>query len=209
MELLEGADKPVEAPQVNAGLGLVEDGQARVAREHRGDLDALELAAGEALIHVSHKVVARAQAHGAQILIALLGRNLLARGELEELANLHALETGRCLETIADAHASALVDGSCGDVLALKVDAARRGLLDAHDEACERGLTAAVGAGDDRDFAGFDVQRQVVDDAPAGNGLSCGVDARRCLKRDVLECEHRSSFSLILPIPPAARGRRS
>ena len=47
VDLLKGLGQPGEAPQVDAGLRLVEDHQVALPRQNGGDLDALDLAAGE------------------------------------------------------------------------------------------------------------------------------------------------------------------
>ena len=57
----------LEAPQVDARLRLVEDGQLGAAGQHHGDLDALELAAGQAVVHLPVDIVPGAQTDLAQI----------------------------------------------------------------------------------------------------------------------------------------------
>src|SRR5699024_11798979 len=47
VEGLEGLGETGEAPKVDAGLGLVEDHEVGILGQHRGDLYALDLAAGE------------------------------------------------------------------------------------------------------------------------------------------------------------------
>ena len=60
VELLKGLGQTGEAPQVDAGLGLVEDHQRGMTREQRRDLDALDLAAREGDVHFAVEIVVRA-----------------------------------------------------------------------------------------------------------------------------------------------------
>ena len=60
VELLKGLGQTGEAPQVDAGLGLVEDHQRGMTREQRRDLDALDLAAREGNVHLAVEIVVRA-----------------------------------------------------------------------------------------------------------------------------------------------------
>ena len=50
VHLFKHADEVLEAPQVDACLRLIEDGQLGAAGQHHGDLDALQLAAGQAVV---------------------------------------------------------------------------------------------------------------------------------------------------------------
>ena len=67
VDLLEGLGEPGEAPQVDAGLRLVKDHQLAVPRQNGGDLDALDLAAGEGHVHLTVQIVVGAQPHLGQI----------------------------------------------------------------------------------------------------------------------------------------------
>ena len=69
-----------------------------------GDLNALDLAAGEGDIHLPVQIVVGAQAHLGQVLAALvLGELLIAGGDGQQVADRQALEAGRLLEAVADA----------------------------------------------------------------------------------------------------------
>ena len=93
----------LKAPQVDAGFRLVEDGQPRMAQKHRGDLDALDLAAGEGGVDLAVDVFARAQPHLAEhIAEPGLGKRF-ARGQLQKLTHDQPLEAHRLLEGVADA----------------------------------------------------------------------------------------------------------
>ena len=163
MHLLEHADEVLEAPEVDAGLGLVEDGHLRAAGEHGRDLDALELAAGEAGVHFTVDIIPRAQADLGQVGAGLVGRELLAGGDADEIKNGDALKAHRLLEGEADAAARTLGDGHVRDVLAVEQDLTGGRLLDSGDELGHGGLAAAVRAGDD-DHAFIDREVHVLED---------------------------------------------
>ena len=59
-----------------------------------------------------------------------------------------ALEAGRLLEAVADALFGPLGDGQARDILAVIEDLAAGGLHQTHDDLGQRGLAAAVGAGE-------------------------------------------------------------
>ena len=80
MDLFKRFRKARKAPEVDARLGLVEDHELRLPRENRGDLDALDLAAGEGGVHLAVKIIGRAQADLREILAGLAARQeLLSR----------------------------------------------------------------------------------------------------------------------------------
>ena len=62
VEPLERLCESGKRPEIDAGLGLVEEHEARVFGKNRRDLDALDLAAGEARIDVAREIVSRAKA---------------------------------------------------------------------------------------------------------------------------------------------------
>ena len=161
---LEHLDQVLEGPQVDARLRLVEHGQGRAPCQHRGDLDALELAAGQARIDLAVDVVARAEPHGGQVFAGDAGVQRLARGQPQQIQHLQALEAHRLLEREGDAQPRPLGDALIGDVLAVEEDRAGGGLLDAHDQPRQRGLAAAVRPGDDRQLAIGDRKADVPDD---------------------------------------------
>ena len=148
VHLLEHRDEVGEAPEVDAGLGLVEERELGAAGQYRGDLYALELAAGEAGVHLAVDVVARAHADAAEILAGLAHGDLAPGGVLQQVVDPDALEAHGLLEGVADAELCALGDAEVGDVLAVEPDAAGGGLDYAREQLCEGGLAAAVGAGD-------------------------------------------------------------
>ena len=161
---LEDADQVLETPQVDARLRLVEDRKFGAAGQHRGDLDALQLAARERSVHLAVDVVAGAQPHLSQILAGLADEQFLAHGQTQQVDDFQSLEAHRLLEGEADAHAGAVGDAFIGDVFAVEKDAAARGLFDAGDEARQRRLAAAVRAGDDDEFSVVHFQTEIVND---------------------------------------------
>ncbi len=104
----------VEAPQVDARLGLVEQGQLGAAGKGHGDLDALDLAARKAGVHVAVDIVAGAQAHLNQILAQLAPAQLFAGGKAHQVADRQALEAHRLLKGVGDAQLGALGDRQFG-----------------------------------------------------------------------------------------------
>ena len=99
VDLLKGLRQPGEAPQVDARLRLIKDHQLAAPGQDGGDLNALDLAAGEGHVHLPVQIVVGAQAHLGQELAALvLGQLLAARRHVQQLAHGDALEPGGLLE---------------------------------------------------------------------------------------------------------------
>ena len=111
LEGLEGLDQALEAPQVDAGLRLVEDQKLRVlAGQHGGDLDPLDLAAGQRGIDLPVDIVVGADAYGVHHPVDLLIRDLAARGQRQHVPDGDALEPDRLLEGIGHARLRPLCD---------------------------------------------------------------------------------------------------
>ena len=154
VELLKGLGQAGEAPQVDAGLGLVEDHQRGMTREQRRDLDALDLAAREGDVHLAVEIVVRAQADLREVAAALVLAELaVAAGDGQQVAHSDALEARGLLEAVADAALRARRDVEGGDVLAVPEDLTARRRDEAHDDLGERRFAAAVGAGKDDELA--------------------------------------------------------
>ena len=96
-----------------------------------------------------------------------------------------ALEAYGLLQGKADAKLRALRDAEFGDVLAVQKNAAGAGLFDAHDEAGQRGLAAAVRTGDDDEFFVGDDKAHVPDDL-FGTVLAFNAEA------EVFQFKHNS-----------------
>ncbi len=122
VDLLEGLGQPGEAPQVDAGLRLVEDHQLAVPGQHGGDLDALDLAAGQADVHLAVEIIVGAEADLAEVAQHLSLLSFSFPAARQQVVDRDALEARRLLEGVADAAAGALGDGQVGDVLAVKQD---------------------------------------------------------------------------------------
>ncbi len=148
VHLFEDLDEVLEAPEVNARLGLVEDRELGAAGVDHGDLDALELAAREGSIHLAVDIFLGAESDLGEILAGLAGGQRFARRQGDEVLDRDALEADGLLEGKADALACALGDGQVGDVLTVQNDLPLGGGDDARDDLGERGFAASVGAGD-------------------------------------------------------------
>ena len=173
VDLLEGLGQPGEGPQVDAGLRLIEDHQLAAAGQDGGDLDALDLAAGQRHVHLAVQVVVGAEANLGKIGAALvLAELVLARRQKQQVVDGDALEAGRLLEAVADAALGALGDGQVRHVLAVVQHAAGGGLHQAHDDLGQGGLAAAVGAGEDDQLMVGDGDGYVFQDVllPLGGG---------------------------------------
>ena len=97
MNLLEGLGEAGKAPKVNAGFRLIEDHKLTVPGQDGGDLDALDLAAGEGDIYLPVQIVIGAQAYTGQVLTAaVLGELFTAGGQKQQVVNGDALEAGGC-----------------------------------------------------------------------------------------------------------------
>ena len=153
VDLLEGLRQPGEAPEVDAGLGLVKDHELGVPGQEGRDLDALDLAAGEGDVHLPVEIIVGAEAHPGQVLAALvLAERIIAAGQGQQALHRDALEAGGLLEAVADAEPRPLGDGEIRDVLSVPKDLAGGGLDQAHDDLGQGGLAAAVGASEDHEL---------------------------------------------------------
>ena len=176
VNLLEGLRQPGEGPQVNAGLRLVEDHQLAVPGQNRGDLNALDLTAGEGHVHLPIQIIVGAQADAGQVLAALvLGELLVAGGDGQQIPDGESLEPGRLLEAVADAESGPLGDAQMGDVLPVPEDLPLCGGGQAHDDFCQRGFAAAVGAGEYHQPVVIDGERDILQDAQGLVGLLNGI----------------------------------
>ena len=166
VHLLEHRDEVLEAPEIDARLGFVKDGQRCAAGEDGRDLDALELAPRERSVDLAVDVVARAEADLREIAARLPHRDVLARRERDEVLHRDALEAHGLLEGERDAPPCPLGDGKGCDVLPVEEEFAARRREDARNDLGERALAAAIGARD-RHEALVDREGDVVQDALA------------------------------------------
>ncbi len=150
-----------QSVDIEAGIGLIEDGQARFEHGHLENLVALLLAAGEAgvdgaieqrLIHLhgGHFVANQIEEiHGVELRLAVS----LAHGVERRLEEIHIADAGnldRILEGEENAGLSALFGVELEQVLAVVSDGAARNLIKvaAGEDLGERALARAVGAHD-------------------------------------------------------------
>ena len=165
VEHAEGLRQFGKGPQVDARLRLVKDEQAAGPGQDGGDLNALDLPAGEGGVHLPVHVVGRAQPHPVQVGAALVpGQLPLARGQLQQVPHPQPLEPGGLLEPIADPQLGPFGDGQAGNIRAVPDNLAAGGLGQAHDGLGQGGLAAAVGAGDDDKLIVFNGQVDAPED---------------------------------------------
>ena len=161
-----GADH-AQGVDIEAGIGLIQDGELRFEHGHLEDLVALLLAAGEAgvdraieqgLIHLHdlHLVADQIQeVHGVEFVDAAV----LADGVERRLEEVHVADAGdldRVLEGEEDAFARPILGGHFEQVLAVVGDASAGDLVKfaAGEHLGQRALAAAVGPHDGMDFTG-------------------------------------------------------
>ncbi len=184
VDLLKGLRQPGEAPQVDARLRLVEDHQLGVPGQDRGDLDALDLAAGEADVYLPVQIVVGAETYLGEVLAALvLGELLCPVGQGQQVPHRQPLEAGGLLEAVADAKAGPLCDAKGRDVLSVPEDLAGGGRHQTHDDLGQGGLAAAVGAGEYHQAVVRNGKGDVVQNAQLPVSLPHGV-------ADGLEFQH-------------------
>ena len=138
----------MEAPQVDPGFRFIKDRKGGAARQHHGDLDALQLAAGQAGIQLAVDVVPGAQSHFAEVGTDFADVGIPAGGQVHQVADPQALKPYRLLKGVADAPPGALGHRKPGNILAVQQQAASGGAVDAGDDFGQGGFPAAVGAGD-------------------------------------------------------------
>ena len=178
-DLLDAPGHDLQGVDVEAGVGLVEDGQLGLEDGHLQDLVALLLAAGEPLVEVAvgegrvhvealHPLHDReAQLQDGQV-DALAGRQGLA----QEVDDRHPGDGHGVLEGQEDAGLAPDVGAPGGDVVALVEDAALGHLVlgAAEQDVGQGGLARPVGAHQGMDFAGRDLEVEAPQDLRAGRG---------------------------------------
>ena len=137
----------MKAPQVDAGLRLVKNGQPRAPRQHGRDLDAFALAAGQPGADLAVNILFCAQADLGQDLAQRVLLHLPARSQFHQVADRDALEAHRLLEGVGNAALGALGHAQAVDDAAIEQDFAAVRLGDARNELGEAGFAAAVRAG--------------------------------------------------------------
>ena len=138
----------MEAPQINAGLRLVEQVELGCAGDQRRDLNALELAAGQARVDLALDIVHRAQPDFGQIGAGLVCCQSASGRKPQQVAHIQAFKPDRLLEGEADSKPGPLGHAEAGDIRSVKQNLALRRLFNAHNNFCKRRFPAAVGAGD-------------------------------------------------------------
>ena len=179
-ELLDAVGDDLERVDVEAGVGLVEHRDPRLQHRHLQDLDALLLAAGEAVVEVARRELARdlEPVHrGEQLLAELRDRDRVVLAAVPRLADRvdrgaqeardgHARDRVRVLEREEEAALRALVGAELDEVLAVEEDLALGDLVGrvAHQRVGERRLARAVRAHDRVHLVRVDGQVDALDD---------------------------------------------
>ena len=184
-EPVDALGDDLERVDVEAGVGLVEDRDLGVEQLELGDLVALLLAAGEALVDVAlreRRVQVELLEGGVDVLDpgAQLGRLAVdgGLGGAQEVGHRDAGHLDGVLHGQEQPGAGALVDGHREHVLAVEGHRAAgdRVLRVAGDGVGQRRLARPVGAHDRVGLAVVDGQRDALEDLL---GAVLGVDARR------------------------------
>ena len=212
-ELLDAVGDDAQRVDVETGVGLVEHGDLRLEHRHLQDLDALLLAAREAVVEVARRELARdlEPVHrGEQVLAELRDRDrvVLARARLanrvdraaQEARHRHARDGVRVLEREEEAALRALVRAERHEVLAVEEDLALGDLVRGmpHQRVRERRLARAVRAHDRVDLVLVHGEVDALD------------DLRSVLERDVQildleQCHCESESGLTKPFSGRVR----
>ena len=147
IHLLEHFDQIAKAPDIDSGFRLIEERQRCGAGQHGSDLDTFDLAAGEAVIHFTIDVVLCAQSNFRQILAALSRSQFLTCRQSDQILHGDALEADRLLEREADTQFCTFGDGEIRYILSVKKNLTGCGLYNTGNDTCQRGFSAAIGAG--------------------------------------------------------------
>ena len=148
VHFLEDLNEVLEAPEIDACLGLVKDRELGSSGVDHGDLNALELASRQGCVDLTAYVLLSAQTHLSQVLAGLSRGELLPCRQGNEILDGDALEADGLLEGKADALVGTLGNGQIRNILAVQDDLPRGRGDDTRDDLGKGGLTAAVGAGD-------------------------------------------------------------
>ena len=158
---------------VQAGVGLVHDGELRLEDVELHDLVALLLTTGEALVHgavCKGLIDGQLLAGLGELLVPLAQLRSLAtdsgHGGAHELRHLHARHLSRVLHGKEKTSAGALIDFHLEDVLAVEKHLALGHLVlgVAGDNVGQGGLAGAVGAHDRVGLTGVDGEVDTLED---------------------------------------------
>jgi len=182
-ELFDAVGDDLEGVDVEAGVGLVEDGELRLEHRHLEDLVALLLAAGEAFVdraleerlvefdHLDLLSHEREEVHGVELLLAAMVADGVERGP-EEVGVADARDLDRVLEGEEEALAGAGLGVELEQVLVCVADLAAGDLvlLASGEDAGQGALAGAVGSHDGVDLAGFAFEVDALEDLCAFDG---------------------------------------
>ena len=182
-ELVHAVRDDLERVDVETRVGLVEHGDLRLQHRHLQDLDALLLAAGEAVVQIPRRELARdlellhrRQQVGAELgnrnrIVLAAARRLAVRVDRapQEARHGDAGDRVRVLEGEEEAALRALVRAELGQVLAVEEDLTLGDLVRrmAHERVRERRLSGAVRAHDGVLLPEIDLEVDTLDDLGA------------------------------------------
>ena len=200
MDAVDALGHDAQSVNVEAGVGLVEDGKGGLEELHLQDLQALLLTAGEADVDVTlgevgvhaqvlhgglHVLDPRTQGGSLAVDRGLGGTQEVGDGHASDLDGVLHREEQACLGTFVDAH--------LGDELVVEPRLTRGDLVVGvtGQGVGHGGLTGAVGAHDGVDFAGVDGEVDALEDfLGALSGLDGDVQ--------ILNTQSRHMYSLQL-----------
>ena len=102
MKLFKFLDEVVEAPEVDAGLGLVKESNLCLACECHCDLDTLELTARKRSIDLTVDIITGAQTHAGKVFAGFVKRDVVACSERDQVFYGDAFKSHGLLESKAD-----------------------------------------------------------------------------------------------------------
>ena len=150
---LKYLDQVLEAPQVNPRFRFIEHGQLGSPGQHSGDLDPLQLAAGQAGVDLAVYIILCTEAHFGKISACLGHRHLLLGSQPYQIQYLDPFKTNRLLEREADSHVGPLCNIHIGNILPIEQNPSAGRLLNSHNQLGRGGLSASVGTGNHHEFA--------------------------------------------------------
>ena len=147
---LKHFDQSGKAPQVDARLRFVEDGDAGAPGENGGDFHPFDLPAGEGGADLPVRIFPGAQPHLPQQVAQAFLPQLISRCQLQQIPHGQSLKAHGLLKGVADSQLGPLGHVQADDILPVQQQAAGGGLFQTGDNLGQGGFAAAVRAGHHR-----------------------------------------------------------